>query len=107
MIYFLQLYNQVVAAAGREEEVGVACSGVGAAAVVAFCPFWAVRKMQTLQNDALRICECIRDPRGVNIDDLYARNNIQKLLPARTGELVVHLDKMSKHPDKLISQHRT
>ena len=65
-------------------------------------PVWAVRQMQTLQNDALRICEGIRDPRGVNIADLHARHKIEMLEPARTRELLGHLHKMSQIPDNLI-----
>ena len=42
-------------------------------------PVWAERKLQTLQNDALRICERIRDPRGVDIENLHTRNRVPKL----------------------------
>ena len=65
-------------------------------------PVWAVRQMQTLQNDALRICEGIRDPRGVNITDLHARHKIEMLESARTRELLGHLHKLAQDPDNLI-----
>ena len=65
-------------------------------------PVWAARQMQTLQNDALRICERIRDPRGVNVDALHTRNNLSELKPARSRELLCHLHKMSMNPRNLV-----
>ena len=51
-------------------------------------PVWAERKLQTMQNDALRICEKIRDPRGVNIDNLHTRNKVLKLEDGRQHQLL-------------------
>ena len=65
-------------------------------------PVWAARQYQTLQNDALRISELIRDPRGVDIDALHARNKIPKLRPARDRELLSHLHKLSRNPDNIV-----
>ena len=49
---------------------------------------WAVHK---LQNDALRICEMIRYPRGVNIDDLHMRNGVSKLQTAGQHQMLSYL----------------
>ena len=67
-------------------------------------PVWAIRQYQTLQNDVLRISELIRDPRGGDIDDLHARNNIAKLQPAR--DLLSHIHKLTQDPDNVIAPRR-
>ena len=69
-------------------------------------PVWATRKMQTLQNDALRICECIRDPRGVDIDALHTRNQIPKLVRARDKELLSYMHKMSQDQNNVLQAPR-
>ena len=66
----------------------------------------AIRKMQTRQNDALRVCERIRDPRGVDIEAMYVRNNIPKLLPAWNLELLSPPHKLSQDPDNIVTTGR-
>ena len=62
-----------------------------------------IRKPQMLQNDVLRICECIRDPRGINIDALHTRNKIPKLLPDRNRELLKHHHKLFRDAVNVIT----
>ena len=76
--------------AGSDKETAVLVYTTMIRATMEYCsftygggPVWAERKLQTLQNDALRICEKIRDPRGVNIENLHTRNNVPKLEQAR------------------------
>ena len=61
-------------------------------------PVWAVNKLQTLQNDGIRICERILDPRGHNVDALHTQNKVTKLKVTRDRQLLRHLFKMSKNP---------
>ena len=69
-------------------------------------PVWAVRKFQTLQNDALRICERIRDPRGVDVDGLHERLKVPKLEPARTRQLLGYLHKTAQDESNVIQPRR-
>ena len=70
-------------------------------------PVWAERKLQTLQNDALRICEKIRDPCGVNIVNLHGRNNVPMLEDARQRQLLTYLHKYSLKDENVITPTRT
>lgn len=42
-------------------------------------PVWAIKKLQTLQNNGLRTCEKILNPIGVDMNDLHVRNGVTKL----------------------------
>ena len=65
-------------------------------------PLWASRKLQTLQNDALRACEQIRDPRGINIDHLHTRNSVPTLKTTRNRQLAVLMYKRAQHPANIL-----
>ena len=54
---------------------------------------WAIAKLQTLQNDCLRACEKILDPRGVNVDALHTRLNVTTLKTSRDRQLLSHIQK--------------
>ena len=74
--------------------------------VVGGGPVWAERKFQTLQNDGLRICERIRDPRGVNILELHQRNRVPLLAVGRTRQLLSYLHTASQDAANVIAPVR-
>ena len=65
-------------------------------------PVWASRKFQTLQNDGLRICERVRDPRGVDIAALHQRNGVPMLAVGRTRQLLGYLHAASQVAENVI-----
>ena len=69
-------------------------------------PVWATRKLQTLQNHGLRICENIRDPRGVDIDLLHGRLNVTKIETTETRQLLCLLHKHSKDANNVLIKPR-
>ena len=65
-------------------------------------PAWAQRKIQTLQNNGLRACEGIIDPRGIDVDALHVRSNVTKLRVTQERQLVSLLHKLSRNPENVI-----
>ena len=59
-------------------------------------PVWAANKLQTLQNDCLRACEQIRDPRDAHVNDLHTRNHVVPLQVTRDRQLLCLMHKWSK-----------
>ena len=69
-------------------------------------PVWASRKFQTLQNDGLRICERVRDPRGVDIAALHQRNRVSMLSVGRTRQLLGYLHTASQMAENVVTPVR-
>ena len=42
-------------------------------------PAWAENRMQVLQNDTLRVCSRIQNPRDANIDQLHELYDVERL----------------------------
>ena len=51
-------------------------------------PVWVGRKLQKLQNDALRIMERVKDPRDMHVDELHRLHDLEKLQPRRERQLL-------------------
>ena len=69
-------------------------------------PVWATRKLQTLQNNGLRICEQIRDPRGVDIAGLHTALNVSTIATTRNRQLLSLLHKRSKNEEYVLPRPR-
>lgn len=52
-------------------------------------PVWAVNKLQTIQNNGLRICERIFDAREVPVLALHQRNKMAYLSVSRNNQLLI------------------
>ena len=69
-------------------------------------PAGLVKKLQTSQNDCLRICDRIFDARDANIAALHHDNKMDYLAPRRAKLLLSHMYKLSKDPGNLIKPVR-
>ena len=69
-------------------------------------PVWAVRKLQTLQNNGLRVCDKIRDPRGVNIAGLHDTLGVSTVETTRNRQLLTLIHKRSKFEENLLRRPR-
>ena len=69
-------------------------------------PVWAIRKLQTLQNNALRVCESIRDPRGVDIAALHTRNKVTKLEVTRRHQLLSLMHREAQDENQVVAPVR-
>ena len=67
-------------------------------------PAWAIRKLQTLQNDGLRACEKILNP--IDVDDLHVRSGVTKLKVTRDWQLLAQLHKLSKKTENVLDAPR-
>ena len=65
-------------------------------------PVWATKKLETLQNDCLRVCEGIRDPRDIHVEQLRTQNGVELLEERRHRQLLGLMYKMSLDPDNVI-----
>ena len=69
-------------------------------------PVWAVRKLQTLQNNGLRICEKIRDPRGVDIQGLHDNLGVSSVETTRNRQLLTLIHKRTKDEETVLRRPR-
>ena len=69
-------------------------------------PAWAVTKLQTIQNDCLRICNNIQDACLADVDDLHVDADLEKLHVRRNRHLLTMMYKRSTDPDNLVQPRR-
>ena len=65
-------------------------------------PVWFARKLQVLQNDALRIAERTRDPRDADVNDLHELHELEFLQPRRDRQLLSLMYDYSKDENNVI-----
>ena len=65
-------------------------------------PVWATRKLETLQNDCLRVCEGIRDPRDIHVEQLHTQNGVVMLEERRHRQLLGMMYSLSRDPESVI-----
>ena len=68
-------------------------------------PAW-LRKLQTIQNHALRLCELIINPQDVNVDDLHVAYGAKKLEVRRKEQLLCTMYKRAQIRDNIVPHNR-
>ena len=69
-------------------------------------PVWATKKLQTLQNNGLRVCERIKDPRGVDIQGLHDGLNVSTVETTRRRQLLTLLHKRATDAENVLTRPR-
>ena len=65
-------------------------------------PVGAVRKLQTLQNDCLRICKSIADPRDIRVHDLHLECKLDELAYRRNKQILSYMYSISRKADEVL-----
>ena len=63
-------------------------------------------RLQTLQNNGLRICEKIRDPRGVNIQGLHDNLGVSTVETTRNRQLLVQIHRRVQDEEHILLRPR-
>ena len=69
-------------------------------------PVGSVGKLQTLQNDCLRACYGIRDPRDINVDALHQNSGLERLVTRRNIQILTRMYAHSQNDDNVVQPAR-
>ena len=65
-----------------------------------------MKKLQTIQNDCLRIVNNIHDAREANVNDLHVDATLDKLQARRNKQLLIYMYRRSKDDNNLLQPAR-
>ena len=70
--------------------------------VIDGAPAWAPRKLQVLQNNCLRACNGINDPRDAEVNALHEDANLDPLETRRNKQLLLQMYKLSRKEESTV-----